>query len=35
MTRIKRLIDRYNFSDWFLVDILDYTVLCDREVKEF
>ena len=35
MTRIKRLIDLYSFSNWFLIDILEWIGLCDRRVKEF
>ena len=35
MTRIKRLIDRYSFSDWFPISILKYIGLCDRRVTTF
>ena len=34
MTRIERLIDRHSFSDWFLIDILEYICsVLDREVR--
>ena len=35
VTRIKRSIDRYSFSDWFLINILEYIAWCDRRGKEF